>query len=77
MEAHPHRHPVRCAACEQLYYPTAISDYLCDICQPSLETYVASMGGQPAATLAWWRQRQALRDGARRASEQRVEAARG
>ena len=54
---------MRCASCGYLYYPDAVGDYLCDVCQASLEGYVASMAGQENPTLGWWQRQGRLRDG--------------
>ena len=57
----PHPYPVRCAACEFLYYPESTSDYMCTVCQGSLEDYVRSMPPEGNPTMAWWRRQTALR----------------
>jgi hypothetical protein len=61
-QAHPNPKPVRCAACEYLYFPQSIRQYLCDVCQASLEDYTASMAGHENPTIAWWRRQAVLRD---------------
>ena len=60
-EAHPYQYPVRCAVCGFLYYPDTVRDYLCDVCQASLEDYEHSMAGSTKANLAWWQRQHALR----------------
>ena len=74
MPPHPHRYPVRCASCEYLFYPDATADYLCDICQRSLEDYVRSMDGDANPTIRWWQRQQDLRRGLRsRGAQARAE----
>ena len=68
METRPHPYPVRCAACELLYYPNSLREYLCAVCQGSLEDYVASIGEEAPATLAWWRRQNELREEVRRSA---------
>ena len=65
MEEHPYRYPVRCASCACLYYPRLRSEYMCEVCQGSLEDYVRSlegMGGNPV--MAWWDRQRSLRESA-------------
>ena len=74
METRPHPYPVRCAACELLYYPNSLREYLCAVCQGSLEDYVASIGEEAPATLAWWRRQNELRDEMRQSARPRTTA---
>ena len=74
METRPHPYPVRCAACELLYYPNSLREYLCGVCQGSLEDYVSSIGEEPSATLAWWRRQNELRNEMRLAERPRTTA---